>query len=74
MHIPTSDRAAARCPRPWIVLLGLLLVPLMCSAEALTQEVKVVVSSKAGDRLSSKPPLRFAEEQPAQKGAVFCEA
>ena len=71
MHIPTSDRAAARCPRPWIVLLGLLLVPLMCSAEALTQEVKVVVSSKAGDRLSSKPSLRFAEEQPAQKGAVF---
>jgi glucosylceramidase len=68
MHVPTSNRAMACCPRPWIVFLGLLLALLTCSAAALSQEVKVVVSSKAGDRLSVKPALHFEAKAPAKGG------
>ncbi len=45
-------RGALRC------LLGIFLASL-CLASALGQEVKVVVLSQAGDRLTVKPPLHF---------------
>ncbi|MFB3922457.1 MAG: glycoside hydrolase family 30 beta sandwich domain-containing protein [Terriglobia bacterium] len=51
------------------VALGCLLVALACT-EATGQEVKVVVSSKAGDRLTAKAPLHFeAARKPG--GAAF---
>ena len=44
----------------------------LCSAlPAAGQQVKVVVSSQAGDRLSAKPSLRFEEKQPSKSAAVF---
>ncbi len=66
MHVATSDRAVTRCSCPRVMLSGLLLFLLASSAAALGQEVKVIVSSKAGDRLSAKPALHF-EAKPAAK-------
>ncbi len=70
MHVATSDRAVTRSFCPQVVLPGLLLFLLASSAAALGQEVKVFVSSRAGDRLSAKPALHF-EAKSASKAGKF---
>jgi len=57
---PPAIRGPLHC------LLGIFLVSL-CLGSALGQEVKVVVSSKGGDRLTLKPPVHF---QPQAAGSI----
>ena len=50
-----------------IVLRAIILLPILIASLYLgsvsAQEVRIVVSSKAGDRLTSKPPLSFGHQQ-----------
>ena len=52
------------------VHVSVLCLILLIVGKAPAQEVRVVVSSKAGDRLAAKPPLRFEVKRPDQ-GAGF---
>ena len=58
-----------RTMRRWFV--SFLLVGLSSLLPATGQEVRLIVSSQAGDRLSAKPSLRFEEKQPSKSGTVF---
>ena len=51
-------------------VLGVFIPLCICSSAAFGQEVKVYVSSVAGDRVTPKPVLRFGL-QPKGDGAVF---
>jgi glucosylceramidase len=65
-----SDSAATRRFQPAAAFLALVFALLWASGSAFSQEVRVVVSSKAGDRLSAKPALQF-QAKTAAKGAAF---
>ncbi len=64
MNTRTCMNESRRTPRKaslcllWVLLVGL------CMGSAYGQEVKVYVSSKAGDRLTARPVVKFEEKKP----------
>ena len=65
-----SDSTETSRFRPAAAFLALVFALLWASGPAFSQEVKVYVSSKAGDRLSAKPALQF-QAKTAAKSATF---
>jgi glucosylceramidase len=56
-----------RCAYVCVAMLPVFSLALGTCGVAIGQEVKLVISSKAGDRLTAKPPLKFEQAKPTDE-------